>query len=320
MKKGKVRKMKYIKRKASALVLALAAALSVFLTSGWGESVICLAEADAPEYIETSGRDFKISSRFWELLVGKNKTEEKTVLIGGTVFGAKVKQTCVTVQDSGVYSNIKIGDKLIEINGKEIDSARDVIDIVAQSDGEPLTLTLVRGDKKLEVKLTPKLEDGEYKLGLGLKDGAAGIGTVTYIDPKTGAFGGLGHGICDPESGEVIEIHSGTVTGVILGGAKRGEAGKPGELSGILTDKCVGTVYANTPCGVFGVLDKLPDTDACISVPVGHRSDVHTGAAVIYSTVKNGKTRKFDIEITELDTASQGTKSFAISVFIASSY
>ncbi|MBQ7363254.1 MAG: SpoIVB peptidase [Clostridia bacterium] len=307
--------MKYIGRKTLALVFALATALSVFLTSGRSETVLCLAEADIPEYVSVSGGDFKVSSRFWELFVGKNKNDEKTVLIpGGMVFGARVKQTCVTVQDVGGHTDVKSGDKLLKINGKRIESARDVKDILSLADGTPLTLTLERGGESFDVKLVPREEDGEYKLGLGLKDGAAGIGTITYIDPETGAFGGLGHGICDSESGEVIEISSGAVTGVILGGTKKGEAGKPGELSGILTDKCIGTVYANTPCGVFGVIDKLPDSNSCVSIPVGKRSEVHTGSAVIYSTVKNGKTRQFDIEITEVDTDSHGTKSFKIKV------
>ncbi len=307
--------MKYIGRKALALVFALLSALSVFLTSSQGESVLCLAEADAPEYIQTSGRDFKVSSRFWELFVGKDEKDEKTVLIpGGMVFGTRVKQTSVTVQDAGGHADVKVGDKLIKIDGRKIESANDVKEILKKSEGTPLTLTLERGGDRIDVRISPRCEGGEYKLGLELKDGAAGIGTITYIDPETGAFGGLGHGICDPESGEVIEIASGAVTGVILGGTKRGEAGKPGELSGILTDKCIGSVYANTPCGVFGIIDSLSGLDSSATVPVGKRSDVHTGAAVIYSTVKNGKTRSFDIEITEVDTASHGTKSFKIKV------
>ncbi len=311
--------MKYIGKKTLVLVLALSAAVSVFLSSPRSEkAVLSFAPLDTGEYTEAFNGDFQVSSRFWELFVGKQKNGEekaKNVLIaGGMVFGARVKQTSVTVSDAGEHTDIKAGDKILAVNGVSVLSARDITDILFECGGNAVTLTLLRGERELDVKLVPKLTDGEYKLGLELRDGAAGIGTITYIDPETGRFGGLGHGICDASSGEVIEISSGIATGVILGGAKRGEAGKPGELSGILTDKCIGKISSNTPCGVFGILDKLPDTESTVSVPVGHRSDVHTGAAVIYSTVKNGKSRSFDIEITEVDSTSHGTKSFKIKV------
>ena len=307
---------KYICRKALALVLVAAAALSVFLTHGQkgGSYGYAPTSLEVVECGVIDAREYKLSSRFLELFATKSAESETVLIPGGMVFGARVKQAEVTVEKCDGASSVKPGDKLLEIDGISIKSAKEVKDYMAKSDGSPISLTLMRGESKLSVKITPKPDSGEYKLGLELKDGAAGIGTITYINPKTGEFGGLGHGICDAESGEVIEITSGTATGVILGGTKRGEAGKPGELSGILTDKCIGTVISNTPCGVFGVLSSVPKDAEAISVELGHREDVHVGQAYIISTVKNGKSRKFDIEITEVDTSSHGTKSFKIKV------
>ena len=256
--------------------------------------------------------ELRVSSRIWELLRGNE--EEKTVLIpGGTVFGARIKQANVVVADPGGVHSLKCGDKIISIDGCDVNEIDDVFKVLNKCSGRELTLVFERGSTRFDVKLTPKLIDNEYKLGIKLKDSAAGIGTITYIDPATGLFGGLGHGICEPESGEVIEISGGTVTGVILGGTKRGEAGKPGELSGILTDRSLGEVYANTPSGVFGKLNSIP-TGTATAVKIAKRTEVHTGKAQIYSTVKNGKTAKYDIEITEVDTSSHGTKCFKIRV------
>ena len=153
----------------------------------------------------------------------------------------------------------------------------------------------------------------EYKIGLKLKDSATGIGTVTFIDKKTGVFGGLGHGICDTESGELIKTEGGIVTSVLLGGVHRGEAGKPGELVGVLTGKTVGKITSNTECGVFGILD--PSTvSGGEEYEVGKSESVHTGEAEIICTVKNGDSKKYSIEITEIENKSSPTKSFKVKV------
>ena len=177
-----------------------------------------------------------------------------------------------------------------------------------------VTLVCERDGKEISVKITPKEVDGEYRLGIVLKDGAAGIGTITYIDPETGAFGGLGHGICDTDTGEVINFTEGVVTGVILSGVKKGEEGKPGELSGLLTDKVKGELYANTECGVFGRLDTVPESLAASAVEVAHRDEVHAGEATILSTVKVGSVKEYKIEISDINKNSTGTKSFRIKV------
>ena len=261
----------------------------------------------------SAGGELTVSSRFWELLKGEDKSEKTLLIPGGMVFGARVKQAAVTVADAGEIHSIKCGDRLLSLGGREIKEIDDVHTVLKECEGRELVAVLSRQNTRFDVKLTPKLIGNEYKLGIQLRDSAAGIGTITYIDPETGMFGGLGHGICDSESGEVIEIKAGTVTGVILGGVVRGEAGKPGELSGILTDKSLGEVYCNTPSGVFGKLNSIPQGVAS-AVKIAHRGEIHTGKAEIYSTVKNGKCAKYNIEITEVDASSHGTKCFKIRV------
>ena len=313
-RKGKVRIMKNYYRKFMCLVSLILAGMTVFPSVAGSETAACCTDEKNAVTAMTTNDGVKVSSRFWELFVGsKDKEEEKVLIPGGMVFGAKVKQAHVTVSEADGISSVKPGDQLISLGGKSISSVADVKEVLSECDGSDLAAIIQRGKSSFKVSLSPRLENDGYRLGLTLRDGAAGIGTITYIDPETGCFGGLGHGICDAESGEVIDITAGSVTGVILGGVVKGASGKPGELSGILTDKPLGEVYSNTECGVFGKLDTPLPKDT-LEVPIGHRSDVHEGKACIYSTVKNGKCTKFDIEITEVNSSSHGTKSFKIKV------
>lgn len=305
-------------KKILCLVSLILTAVLIFPVSAGKETSIAAAVNSNIQACGTTQlikNDIKISSRFWELFTGSRDEDEKTVLIpGGMIFGTRVKQEHVTVTDNGGISSIKSGDILVSLDGYEVSSISAVRDILKECGGKAISAVFKRSKSTFKVNITPKSEDGEYKLGITLRDGAAGIGTITYIDPKTGNFGGLGHGICDADTGDVIEISSGVVTGVILGGVQKGAAGKPGELSGILNDKPIGTVYKNTECGVFGKLQLPPGQSEYLELPIGSSDTVHTGNAYIYSTVKNGKCTKFNIEITEICSSAKETKSFKIKV------
>lgn len=278
---------------------------------------------DASEPAFVTRQDVKVSSRIWELFFGKgdegNNSEEKmqtnvckTVIVGGDVFGARIKQSSVTVEDPCQVSELKHGDVIVEIDGVAVSSCSEVRDLIRGSGGVAVTLKIKRGKRLLEYTLTPTQTDVGYSLNIEIRDGAAGIGTITYIDPETGEFGGLGHGICDADTGDVIEISSGNVTGVILGGIQKGEQGKPGELTGILTDKTIGELYSNTSVGVFGRLNATPSSGR--TVELGTRESVKEGKATIISTLKNGKKMEYSIEIFDVNRDSHGTKSFKIKV------
>ena len=273
-------------------------------------------ESGAVSCAVINDEEVKISSRLVELFFGKKETEGDAVLLipGGGIFGAKIKQSYVSVQSPGDIAELKAGDKILSVNGKSVSSATEVKKVIQSLGGNEVLLTCERGGKEIAVKLTPKKSAGEYKIGLVLKDGAAGIGTITYIDPRTGEFGGLGHGICDSDTGEVIEFTEGEVTGVVLSGVKKGEEGKPGELAGILTDKISGVLYSNTECGVFGKFDEIPDNITATPMKIAHKDEVHEGEATILSTVKSGAIKEYKIQITDVNKSSSGTKSFKIKV------
>jgi stage IV sporulation protein B len=309
--------MKLILRRFLLCLLVVSLSFFALYQDGHSEKTTATnpLELDSVACSVTSSSDIKISSRLVELLFGKNEENKTLYLVpGGGIFGAKIKQSYVSVQNPGETKELKAGDKILSLNGQKICSVNDVKNAIRNIEKDNVTLVCDRDGKKIQVTIKPKEVDGEYRLGLVLKDGAAGIGTITYIDPETGIFGGLGHGICDTDTGEVIDFTEGQVTGVILSGVKKGEEGKPGELSGLLTDKVYGSLYTNTDCGVFGKLDKIPDNISLVPVEVAHRSDVHEGEATILSTVKLGGVKEYKIQISDINKNSTGTKSFKIKV------
>ena len=275
----------------------------------------CELYVSAEESTPVLSENVKVGSRLWELFFGEEKKQDNTVCLvpGGGVFGVKIKQKYVSIIESTGVPSLRGGDLIISLNGRSVSNAAEVKRIVEESNGESITIRALRGNDEVAVEVRPTLRDGKYALGISLRDSAAGLGTVTYIDPKTGAFGGLGHGICDSESGRVISMESGEVCGVILGGVHKGESGKPGELCGVLTDKDMGDLWVNSECGVFGVITD-PKMLAASAIPIGTKQEIREGEATIISTIKNGKSAEYQIKIYDIDRTSDGSKSFRIHV------
>ena len=270
------------------------------------------AEAkESQEALPAISENIEISSRFWELFRGREE-KTKTLAVGGGVFGLKIKEIGTSVVDAKQTSGLKRGDRILKANGRELSSSAELDEIVKASHGSPIEFEIIRDGEKLKLSVKPTLTDGEYKLGVSLRSTASGIGTISFFDPETGLFGGLGHGVCDSE-GNLIPIESGITTKVVLGGIKKGECGKPGELSGVLGKVSTGTIVSNTECGIFGKAESF-DTECSELYPVAEKSEISLGKAEIISTVKNGKTARYEIEITDIDTSATGSKCFKIKV------
>jgi stage IV sporulation protein B len=297
------------KKKAAAVLLFIY--ILTFALGGVG------AFAAAEECDGCVECDVKLSSRLWELLFGREietgGESNLSLAPGGDVFGAKIVASYVSIGDVGEHKDLKVGDIILKVNGKAVSTVDEVKSAVEAAGGHAILLTLLRGGEEVKVNLTPSVEGGKTRLGIVLRDGAAGIGTVTYIDKETGLFGGLGHAICDRDTGEVIELRSGVATKVVLGGVKRGTAGAPGELTGILTKEIDGELYKNWECGIFGRLDASM-LEGVTEIPVGRRDEVHEGGAEIISTLKNGKPQKFSVEIHDIDADATGNKCFKVKV------
>ena len=270
--------------------------------------------ADSSEIIPTTVVDgeVNVSSRIWELLFGRrmeNADAAERLVVGGDVFGARMYQGYIELSSDIEELGLKARDIIRRVDGEKLCRVRDLAGALEIGDKRH-TLSVERDGALLEVK-TEGADDCRRVIGAA-RDGAAGIGTVTYIDPSDLTFGGLGHGIWN-ESGEVLPLESGKVTGVIIGGAVKGEKGQPGELSGILTDRGIGEITKNTGVGLFGRLSDWK-LDKSSAIPIAKRDEVKVGAATIISTVKNGKKMSYSVELYDINTGETGTKCFKIRV------
>ena len=86
---------------------------------------------------------------------------------------------------------LRIGDKIEAVNGSPVADAGQVREILEKSTGN-VELQILRGSKRATICLEPEDRDGSRVLGVYLRQGISGIGTVTWYDPETGRFGAFG--------------------------------------------------------------------------------------------------------------------------------
>lgn len=249
------------------------------------------------------------------------------VYLGGMPFGVKYSTEGVTVigfsdidglsksQNPAYLAGIRAKDVILKVDGKEIQSSCELTRAVEASDGRELSITYKRGENQKTVKVSPVYSANEkrYKTGLWVKDSGAGIGTVTYITTDNHSFGGLGHGICDGETGELVRMKDGDVMGVNVYSVKKGVSGAPGELRGHFCSEKSGILYGNTDCGVFGHFDKLPD-GCSEKIKIAMRDEMHEGDAELVCTLSDGVKTRYKIEIASINKAASGSKCFVIKI------
>ena len=223
------------------------------------------------------------------------------------VDGALVEELSeVTTNSGGMHpakkAGIKVGDVITAVNGQEINSLAEFADCAAQFDGSPVTITVQRQGKHIDYTVTPALSiNGNYQIGLWLRDKVAGIGTVTYYNPKSGEYGALGHGISDPESGTVIPIHAGKTYDAAIVDVVQGKVGDPGELTGSFDTQCMfGTVGENTVYGIFGQCSGKPATQQTV-METAAPGEAKVGAAEILSTVDGKQPEHYRVQIDRIE-------------------
>lgn len=193
-------------------------------------------------------------------------------------------------------AGLRKGDVITEVDGEPAGDSRSFQ--AAAALGKPMALTVERAGETRAVTVTPERCQGMYRLGLSLRDSMAGIGTVTYYDPASGAFGALGHGVNDLETLSLLPVESGEILPASVVEVRRGQRGAPGLLKGAFnTSASLGTVETNTPHGIFGT---CWEAMAGTPVPVAVRGQVHTGEAVILSNVHSTEVETYQVEILRL--------------------
>ena len=227
----------------------------------------------------------------------------KELIPVGQVVGLELRDDTVTVAgidaEMGAKTNasgLAVGDRIVTIDGRQILCAEDVRIALERSDGT-VTVAVQRDGKQREFSLTPEITSDGPKLGLYLRQGVTGIGTVTYYDPETKKFGTLGHGVNDSK-GMLLTLSQGSAYRARVMTVRKGLSGEPGQLMGAIESKMpIGNVTANTQQGVFGISEAGWEGEA---ITVASADEIKTGPATIRSTVSGNTVREYSVEILKI--------------------
>lgn len=227
----------------------------------------------------------------------------KLLIPVGQVIGLELADDRVTVAgfdaqlgDVARAAGLMEGDQITKIDGKAICCAEDVRQALQVSDGD-VDISIVRGTSVRQLELEPAITPEGPKLGVFLRQGISGVGTVTWYDPDSGMFGALGHGVND-KNGDLVTMTEGFAYAATVEAVKKGKVGDPGQLMGSVTDpEPIAALSKNTLQGVFGKADVPFHGDA---LPTAAISEIQTGPAIIRSTVQNGTTQEYSVEILKI--------------------
>ena len=221
----------------------------------------------------------------------------------GKVIGLQLSDSTVTVAAyddilgaAAREAGLKIGDEILKINEKSVRCPSDVRAALSGC-GSRVSLTVSRGGRMHTLQLSPADTPEGKRLGVYLRNGIAGIGTVTWYDPDTGKFGTLGHGVSDSK-GKLLHMTEGRAFDAEILSVKRGKCGDPGQLKGSADpERIIATLYRNTPQGVFGISETGWPGKA---LPTADYEDVSLGSAGNRSTVEGRDPQEYSVEILKI--------------------
>ncbi len=251
----------------------------------------------------------------------------RLVIPGGQAIGVALEMEGVLVVGASDVGHavsparkagIRAGDRILSVNGTSIKSAAHLSELIKK--GVEADLTVRRGDDSLTVPVTPVRdgEDGAYRLGIWVRDSTAGVGTLSFYDPKSGMYGALGHAITDVDTGSALSVGEGAIYESRVVDILKSEGGHPGELMGdfMNDEKELGGLIKNTPRGIYGKLSR-PLSSALYpeGIPVASRSELVTGAATLLTTLDDSGVKAYDCEIIKLFAQNEpGQRSMVIKI------
>ena len=239
---------------------------------------------------------------------------KRKVIPCGTPFGVRIHtdgvmiinivdvKTAQGVVCPGKISNLQKGDVITKINEKSVTTNEEIGNIVEESHGQELKLSVIRENTPFNTTLNPakSVEDNCYRAGIWVRDSSAGIGTMTFVEPTSKCFSGLGHGICDVDTGGILRLSHGDIVEAAITDTRKGSRGSPGELKGCFTDpRPIGKLLANTQTGLYGILERSPENEE--SIPVAMKQQVQQGPAQILATVEGSEPAYYDINIDSIN-------------------
>ncbi|MBQ4505288.1 MAG: SpoIVB peptidase [Firmicutes bacterium] len=258
---------------------------------------------------------------------------EKTLVPGGHSVGIRMDVSGVLIVgleeiptengkiNPGLKAGLQIGDSVLSVDGVSVNSAEDVQKVLNHVDvGKTVLVRVQRKGELVSVHVEPVKStiDGQWKLGIWVKEKTAGLGTVTYYDPETGRIGALGHGITENNTGQILHVEQGQMMFSRVESVRQGSSGKPGEIRGLFyeADEPMGTLIYNSEFGIFGNSGKeLSNPLYPEPLKVGYQSEVKTGKAQIMTTLDGNQIELYDIEIEKVRRQSRpDTKGMVIRV------
>ena len=274
-------KMKILKN-SSKIFVAIIISLSIIITASAADALIPLGH--------TTG--IRISSS------------------GAMVVGFSDDDAASAARQSG----LTVGDIITRIDDCEISSNSDILKAVAESDGNPLTVEYVRNGKTHTSKVTPaKNADGDFAIGIWVRDSVAGIGTMTYLNPDDMTYGALGHGISEGETNTLVPLRDGTLLPSTVANVIKGRAGHPGELVGNFErGKTFAQISKNTEAGIFGKITDASEIEKREALPLAKRNEIKRGPATILSNIEGDEVCEYEVEITSIYFDGEKTKNMLI--------
>ena len=286
------------------------------------------AQTDLPAEI---GDSFDVRLKAFGMIpfstVNVQVVDEMYVALLGTPFGMKLYTEGVLVidmsdvptkngsQNPARDAGIAIGDYIVSVDGVTVDTNEKLIAAVENSAGHEMRFEISRNGKRKQIRFSAALskETGEYKIGLWVRDSSAGIGTLTCYSPATGVVCGLGHGVCDEDTGELLEINSGEIVSAEILSVTRGDTGSPGELKGRFKSQTLGPINLNSENGIYSIL--TGDLNLSEMTMVALKQEVKDGAAKILCTVEGETPQLYDCRVKKRGSAlSSATQNFLITI------
>ena len=283
----------------------------------------------SPEHFPSS---FKAKLTLFDMIpiksVRVDLIPECKVIPCGTPFGVKIFTDGVMIigvstvkTENGICNpakscGLKKGDVITKVNNNLIRNNEELANVIEKSDGKELNVSVQRGNITFDTILTPakSCDDKLYRAGIWVRDSSAGIGTITFYNSSNNSFSGLGHGICDIDTGELLPLSHGDIMEASINGINKGRKGTPGELRGSFVDSHpIGTLNANTETGIYGTLKKSPSSNKPLNIAM--KQQVKTGPAKILTTLSGEQPQFYDINIESINyNDNNPTKNILISI------
>lgn len=232
--------------------------------------------------------------------VGVMLHSEGVIIVGQSIVQDTEGHKFNPAREAGV----EVGDIILKINGVAVNSDEQVARLVDDSgkSGKNVEILVKRKTRTFRASIKPILcqDTSRYRIGLYIRDGAAGVGTLSFYNPDTGKYGALGHIITDSDTNQPIEVNDGKIVRASIQGIQAGKKGIPGEKIGMFVNdrSFAGNIEKNTKFGIYGALNSpLKNPLYPNPIPIALADQVKTGASEMLTVLDGEKIEKFTVEI-----------------------